>query len=64
MDECEGKELRLESEKWVQMHCNVPGERWWGNDEGMLVELERGTETQDLLYRDQRAADDLNVWHM
>ena len=29
-----------------------------------MVELERGTETQDLLYRDQRAADDLNVWHM
>ena len=25
---CEGKELRLESEKLVQMHCNSPGERW------------------------------------
>lgn len=35
-----------------------------GLNEGVVVKLERGTEMQNLLWSDQRAADDLDVWEV
>lgn len=46
------------------MHCNSPSECWDRLNEGVVVELERSVEMQDLLSGDRMVPDDLRVYHV